>query len=152
MKDMQGYIVNNNCTTIIIIINNNITNELWFLYYPWLLLTLIGMCTKKIIMKPHNSRWHVRENGKLQRFLGHFRKVSWGRCCLHSMKKNKGAHMTERLLERDEWLLHFFIFIIVFWWIIDLDWHVHQKDNHETAQLSMTCQRGWKPAQFFRTC
>jgi hypothetical protein len=34
MKDMQGYIVNNNCTTIIIIINNNITNELWFLYYP----------------------------------------------------------------------------------------------------------------------
>jgi hypothetical protein len=32
MKDMQGYIVNNNCTTIIIIINNNITNDLWFLY------------------------------------------------------------------------------------------------------------------------
>ena len=32
MKDMQGYIVNNNCTTIIIIINSNITNDLWFLY------------------------------------------------------------------------------------------------------------------------
>jgi hypothetical protein len=32
MKDMQGYIVNNNYTTIIIIINSNITNDLWFLY------------------------------------------------------------------------------------------------------------------------
>jgi hypothetical protein len=34
MKDMQGYIVSNNCPTIIIIINCNITNDLWFLYYP----------------------------------------------------------------------------------------------------------------------
>jgi len=44
---MQGYIVSNNCPTIIIIINCNITNDLWFLYYPWLLLTLIGMSIKK---------------------------------------------------------------------------------------------------------
>jgi hypothetical protein len=28
MKDMQGYIVNNNSTTIIIIMNSNITNGL----------------------------------------------------------------------------------------------------------------------------
>ena len=32
MKDMQGYIVNNNSTTIIIIMNSNITNGLSFLY------------------------------------------------------------------------------------------------------------------------
>jgi hypothetical protein len=36
--------------------------------------------------------------------------------------------------------------------VIDLDWHVHQKDNHEIAMLLMTCQRGWKTIQYFRTC
>jgi hypothetical protein len=25
--------------------------------------------------------------------------------------------------------------------MIDLDWHVHQKDYHKTAQLSMICQK-----------
>jgi hypothetical protein len=32
--------------------------------------------------------------------------------------------------------------------VIELDWHTHQKYNHETAQLSMTCQRGLKAAKF----
>jgi hypothetical protein len=109
MKDMQGYIVSNNCPTIIIIINYNITNDLWFLYYPWLLLTLIGMCTKKIIMKPHNSRWHVRKDGKLPGFLGHAINFSGGDVVSIPWKK-KRANMTERLLELDEWLLHFLFY------------------------------------------
>jgi len=49
MKHMQGDIVNNNSTNIIIIINSHITTDLWFF-----LLTLIGMCIKKIIMIPYN--------------------------------------------------------------------------------------------------
>jgi hypothetical protein len=144
MKDMQGYIVvSNNCPTIIIIINCNITDDLWFLCYPWMLLTLIGMYTKTIIMKPHSSRWHVREDWRLQRFLGHSRKVSggdavcipWKQTCSHDIE-----------VTRTWWMITpFFYFIMFFWWMIDLDWHVHQKDIHETAQLSMTCQRGWKP-------
>jgi hypothetical protein len=105
-------------------------------------MTLIGMCTKKIIMKPHNFPWNVREDGKLHSFLRHARNVSGRDVVCIPRKRKKHTHMTERLLELDEWLLFLFYFII------DLEWHLRQKDNHETTQPSMTCQRGWQTTQF----
>ena len=102
------------------------------------------MCTKKIIMKLHNFPWHVGADGKHHSFLGHVRNVSWGDV-VYIPRKKKHAHMTETLLELNEWVLLFY-FIILIWWMIDLDWHVHQKDYHKTAQLSMICQKEWKTA------
>jgi hypothetical protein len=43
-------------------------------------------------------------------------------------------------------LMTFGFFFLLTLIVNDLDWHVHQKDNHETTQLSMKCKRGWKTA------
>jgi len=69
----------------------------------------LAYAPKKIIMKPHSFQWHVKEDGKLHTFLGHARKISRGDVACIPEKTNKHAHMTERLVELDEWLFFYIL-------------------------------------------